>query len=132
MDSSPSLDWMSRAAKRGGAIALGEVFAMELPYPPEVSLGSRVDTDYPQRSLWTTVETMRAHGMRLRGIVEASIDDWHRYHSLHMQAALDWTLENPGHPDAARFNDPAGMRRNLELDGRYLGWAIFVARNGLD
>jgi SAM-dependent methyltransferase len=128
----PALDWMSRAAKRGGAIAIGEVFAMELPFPPDVSLGSRAGTDYPDRTLWATVETMRAHGMRLRGIVEASIDDWHRYHSLHMQAALDWTLENPGHPDAARFNDPAAMRRNIELDGRYLGWAIFVARNGLD
>jgi len=128
----PSLDWMSRAAKRGGAIALGEVFAMELPYPPEVSLGARADTDYPQRSLWTTVETMRAHGMPLRGLVEASTDDWHRYHSLHWQAGLDWTLANPGHPDAAKLNDPAEMRRSLELDGRHLGWAIFVARNGID
>ena len=128
----PALDWMARAAKRGGAIAIGEVFAMALPYPPEVSLGSRASTDYPDRTLWATVETMRARGMRLRGIVEASLDDWHRYHSLHMQAAIDWTLENPGHPDAALLNDPVGMRRNLELDGRYLGWAIFVARNGLD
>jgi hypothetical protein len=128
----PALDWMSRAAKRGGAIALGEVFARELPYPPDVPRGSRADTDYPDRSLWATVEKMRAHEMRLRGIVEASIDDWHRYHSLHMQAALDWTLENPGHPDAALFDNPANLRRNLELDGRYLGWAIFVARNGLD
>ena len=128
----PALDWMSRAAKRGGAIALGEVFATELPYPPEVSLGSRADTDYPQRSLWMTVETMRAHGMPLRGLVEASSDDWHRYHSLHWQAGIDWSLENPGHPDAAKLNNPAGMRRNLELDGRYLGWAIFVARNGHD
>jgi len=128
----PALDWMGHAAKRGGAIALGEVFAMELPYPAEVSLGARADIDYPDRTLWATVETMRARGMRLRGVVEASIDDWHRYHSLHMQAAIDWTLENRGHPDAALLNDPVGMRRNLELDGRYLGWAIFVARNGLD
>jgi SAM-dependent methyltransferase len=126
----PALDWMARAAKPGGAIALGEVFAMAQPYPPEVSLGSRAGTDYPDRTLWATVEAMRTRGMRLRGIVEASIDDWHRYHSLHMQAAIDWTLENPGHPDAALLNDPVGMRRNLELDGRYLGWAIFVARNG--
>jgi cyclopropane fatty-acyl-phospholipid synthase-like methyltransferase len=128
----PALDWMGRAAKRGGIIALGEVFAMKLPYRPEISLGSRAGTDYPDRTLWATVETMRAHGMRLRGIVEASIDDWHRYHSLHMQAALDWTLENPGHPDAAQIDNPASLRRNLELDGRYMGWAIFVARNGMD
>ena len=127
-----ALDWMSCAAKRGGAIALGEVFAIELPYPPQVSLGARADTDYPNRSLWMTVEAMRTRGMRLRGIVEASIDDWNRYHSLHMQAATDWTLENAGHPDAAKLDDPAEMRRNLELDGRHLGWAIFIARNGLD
>jgi len=128
----PALDWMSRAAKRGGAIALGEVFAKELPYPPEVPRGGHADLEYPDRSLWTTVETMRSHGMPLRGLIEASIDDWDRYHSLHWQAGLDWALENPGHPDGAKLNDPAMMRRNLELDRRYTGWAIFVARNGLD
>ncbi|HEY6301365.1 MAG TPA: class I SAM-dependent methyltransferase [Candidatus Binatus sp.] len=127
-----ALDWMSQAAKRGGAIALGEVFAMGLPYPPEVSLGSRASTDYPDRTLWATVETMCAHGMPLRGLVEASTDDWHRYHSLHWQAGMDWALENPGNPDAALLNDRDGMRRAIELDGRYMGWAIFVARNGLD
>ena len=75
-----ALDWMSQAAKRGGAIALGEVFAKELPYPPEVPRGGRADLDYPERSLLTTVETIRAHGLPLRGIIEASTDDWDRYH----------------------------------------------------
>jgi hypothetical protein len=122
---------MSRAAKRGGAIALGEVFAKELPYPPEVPRGGRADLDYPERSLLTTVETIRARGLPLRGMIEASTDDWDRYHSLHWQAAMDWTLENPGHPDTVKLSDPAGMRLDL-LDRRYCGWAIFVARNGLD
>jgi SAM-dependent methyltransferase len=126
----PALDWMGRAAKRGGMIALGEVFAKELPYPAEVPRGGRADLDYPERSLLTTVETMRAHGMPLRGLIEASADDWDRYHSLHWQAGMDWALENPGHPDAARLNDTAGMRLDL-LDRRYSGWAIFIARNGL-
>ena len=93
--------------------------------------GGRADLDYPERSLLTTVETMRAHGLPLRGLIEASTDDWDRYHSLHWQAGLDWTLENPGHPDVAKLTDPAGMRLDL-LDRRYCGWAIFVARNGLD
>ena len=127
----PALDWMSAAAKRGGAIALGEVFAKELPYPPEIPRGGRADLDYPERSLLTTVETMRAHGLPLRGLIEASADDWDRYHSLHWQAGMDWALENPGHPDAAKVFNPAGMRRDL-LDRRYCGWAIFVARNGMD
>jgi cyclopropane fatty-acyl-phospholipid synthase-like methyltransferase len=128
----PALDWMSRAAKHGGTIAIGEVFAKELPFPPEIASDSRFKRDYPERSLWTTVEIMRAHGLPLRGLIEASTDDFDRYHSLHWQAAMDWALENPRHPDAARMNDPAGQRRNLELDRRYQGWAIFVARNGLD
>jgi SAM-dependent methyltransferase len=128
----PALDWMTRAGKCGGMIAIGEVFARELPYPPEVPRGGQADFDYPGRSLWTTVETMRAHGMPLRGLIEASNDDWDRYHSLHWQAAQDWALENRGHPDVARLTDPAMIRRNLELDRRYSGWAIFVARNGAD
>ena len=128
----PTLDWMSVAAKRGGTIAIGEVFARELPYPPELPRSGRAALDYPERSLWTTVETMRARGLPLRGIIEASVDDWDRYHSLHMQAAMDWRLENPGNPDAAIFNDPARLRQSLELDRRYSGWAIFVARNGTD
>src|SRR5271168_5256094 len=114
----PALDWMGHAAKRGGAIALGEVFAKELPYPPEVPRGGRADLDYPERSLLTTVETMRAHGMPLRGLVEASVDDWDRYHSLHWQAGMDWALEHPGDPDSVKVTDPAGMRLDL-LDRRY-------------
>ncbi len=127
----PALDWMSHAAKRGGAIALGEVFAKELPYPPEIPRGGRADFDYPARSLLATVETMRAKGLPLRGLIEASADDWDRYHSLHWQAGMDWALAHPGDLDALKLSDQAGMRLDL-LDRRYCGWAIFVARNGLD
>jgi cyclopropane fatty-acyl-phospholipid synthase-like methyltransferase len=126
-----ALGWMSRAAKPGAAIAIGEVFARQLPIPQELLSNPATRRDYPDRTLWTTVEIMRAHGLALRGLVEASDDDWDRYHSLHWQAAMDWALENPGHPDAARMTDPAAQRRNLELDRRYQGWAIFVVRNGL-
>jgi SAM-dependent methyltransferase len=126
-----ALDWMSRAAKPGGSIAIGEVFAKELPMPPELLSDPDFRRDYPDRTLWDTVEILRTHGLPLRGLIEASTDDWDRYHSLHWQAAMDWALENPGHPDAARFKDPGSQRRNLELDRRYQGWAIFVVRNGL-
>ena len=128
----PALDWMTRAAKPGGIVAIGEVFARELPYPPEVPRAGRAALDYPERSLWATVEIMRAHGLPLRGMIEASNDDWDRYHSLHWQAAMDWALENPKDPDAAKFRKQAGVRQNLELDRRYVGWAIFVTRNGTE
>ena len=101
------------------------MFAKVLPLPA----GLPSNRGYEARSLWTTVATMRAHGLMPRGIVESSIDDWNRYHSLHWQAALDWAMENPGSPDAASLLDPAGQRCDLEFDGRAIGWAIVVARN---
>lgn len=123
-----ALQWMSRYAKRGGVVAIGEPFAKELPLPDELSGAS---AKYDARSLWMTVDKMRSHCLALRGIVESSADDWDRYESLHWQAALDWTLENPGHPDAGKLIAPdAAQRRYLEIERRYIGWAIFVARNG--
>jgi ubiquinone/menaquinone biosynthesis C-methylase UbiE len=126
-----ALDWMSRAAKPGAAIAIGEVFAKELPMPPELLSDPALRRDHPERTLRDTVEIMRARGLPLRGLIEASTDDWDRYRSLPWQAAMDWALENPGDPDAALMKDHAGQLRDLELDRHYLGWAIFVARNGL-
>ena len=123
----PALDWMARYAKPGGTIAIGEVFAKVLPLPDDLP----ANRGYEARSLWTTVEKMRAHGLIPRGIVESSVDDWNRYHSLHWQAALDWALENPDTTDSKRLIDPAGQRSDLEFDGRVIGWAILVARNGL-
>jgi cyclopropane fatty-acyl-phospholipid synthase-like methyltransferase len=128
----PALDWMRRATKPGGIVAIGEVFAKELPYPPEVPRAGRAALDYPERYLWATIETMRAHGLPLRGKIEASTDDWDRYESLHWQAAMDWALENPQDPDAAKFKSQAELRRYIELDRRYVSWAIFIARNGMD
>jgi ubiquinone/menaquinone biosynthesis C-methylase UbiE len=127
-----ALDWMSRTAKPGAAIAIGEVLAKQLPLPPELLSVPEFHRDYPDRTLWQIVEIMRARGLPLRGLIEASTDDWDRYHSLHWQAAMDWARENPGHPDASLLNDPNAQRRALELDRPYLGWAIFVVRNGLD
>lgn len=126
-----ALDWMSRAAKPGGMIAIGEVFAKELPMPAEVLNDPVFRRDYPERTLWQTVQAMRERGLALRGLVEATTDDWNHYESLHWQAALDWLLENPNHPDAAQMRDLTFQRRSLDIDRRYLGWAVFVLRNGL-
>jgi ubiquinone/menaquinone biosynthesis C-methylase UbiE len=122
-----ALDWMSRHAKPGGTVLIGEVFAKILPLPDDLPR----NRGYEPRSLWTTVEKMQARGLILRGIVESSIDDWNRYHSLHWQAALDWALEHPDSPDAAGMTEPAGKRCDLEFYARVIGWAILVARNGL-
>jgi SAM-dependent methyltransferase len=120
----PALDWMSQKTKPGGTIAIGEVFARVLPLPDNLP-----SNRYPEmRSLWTTFEKIRERGLRPRGIVESSIDDWNHYHSLHWQAALDWARHNPDSPDAALMIDPEGQRCDLEIDGRLIGWAIFVAR----
>ena len=118
-----------RYTKPDGTIAIGEVFAKALPLPSYLPS----NRGYEARSLWTTVEKMRAHGLIPRGIVESSTDDWNRYESLHWQAAVDWALENRGHPDAREMLDPGkGIRTYVEFDRRCIGWAIFVARNGAD
>jgi cyclopropane fatty-acyl-phospholipid synthase-like methyltransferase len=126
----PALDWMRRSAKPGGIVAIGEVFANQLPMPADIANMPRYSGC--ARSLWMTVEAMRSLGLMLRGMVESSRDDWNRYHSLHWQAALDWALANPGQPDIKILTDPTGQRCDLEFDGRCIGWAIFVARNGTD
>jgi ubiquinone/menaquinone biosynthesis C-methylase UbiE len=122
----PALDWMLRSAHPGGTIAIGEVFAKLLSLPDDLPS----NRGYEARSLWTTVEKMRARGLMPRGIVESSIDDWNRYHSLHWQASLDFALANPDRPEAERLLDSKGQWCDLEFDGRVIGWAIFVARNG--
>ncbi len=124
----PALDWMTRCAKPGGVVAIGEVFATQLP----LAKGIPRDSECDGRSLWMTVEAMRSRGLISRGIVEASVDDWNRYHSLHWQAAIDWALANPGQADVKILTDPEGQRSSLQFDGRCIGWAILVARNGLD
>ncbi len=127
----PAMEWMTRAAKPGATIAIGEIFARQLPFPDEVT-GDGHSLGYEPRTLWMTVERMRAHGLILRGIVEASDDEWNRYESLHWQAAVDWALENPGNPDAKTMIDPSsGQRFYFEIDRRCIGWAIFVLQNGL-
>jgi hypothetical protein len=124
----PALEWMKSQAKPGGMIAIGEVvFARVLPLPSDLPAHRSCDP----RSLWTTVAKMRERGLIPCGTVGSSIDDWNRYHSLHRRAALDWVLENPDSPDVAIVMNPEGQRSDLEIDGRMIGWAIIVARNGL-
>ena len=120
----PALEWMQSLVKPEGMVAIGEVFARVLPLPDDLP-----PRGYERRSLWNTAETMRKRGLMLRGIVESSIDDWNRYHSLHWQAALDWAEQNPDSPDVSLFMDPEGQRCDLEIDGRQVGWAILVAQN---
>jgi SAM-dependent methyltransferase len=120
----PALEWMKSRVKPTGIVAIGEVFAKVLPLADNVASHRRIGA----LSLWTTADKIRARGLLLRGIVESSVDDWNRYHSLHWQAALDWTLAHPDSPDAALMLDPEGQCSDLERDRRALGWTIFVAR----
>lgn len=120
----PALDWMMDCAKIDGRVAIGEVFAKTIPLPADLPR----NRGYEERTLWMTVEKMQSHGLLLRGLVESSIDDWNRYHSLHWQAALEWAREHPDFSDAARMIDPAGRRVDVEFDGRAIGWAILIGQ----
>jgi SAM-dependent methyltransferase len=124
----PAPDWMSHKTKPGGMIAIGEVFAKVLPLPGQPALGQiqilrgAISFHYRRK--------LRERGLIPHGIVESSIDDWNRYHSLHWQAGLAWAQANPGSPDAEALMNPEGQRCDLEIDGRIIGWAIIIAQNG--
>lgn len=118
-----ALPWMRRTVKPNGVLALGEVFANEVPYPPDV-------IDEQVHDLSTTVNALEKHGLELTGLIVASPDDWDHYESMHWRAAHEWAAEHPDHPDRDELLQHTAQWRERYLGGgrRYLGWAIFVAK----
>lgn len=118
-----ALPWMRRALKPDGVLAIGEVFANEIPFPPEAIAQHVYD-------LPGTVDVLQEHGLELMGLIAASPDDWDHYESMHWRAAREWAAENPDHADRAELLQHTATWRERYLRGgrRYLGWAIFVTK----
>ncbi|MBI3944983.1 MAG: class I SAM-dependent methyltransferase [Armatimonadetes bacterium] len=124
-----ALDWMRRAVKPEGVLALGEVFLHRAPLPPDVLeyAGDDVPTS---RDLAETVAAIEARGLELTGFTAASVDDWDGYESLHWRAAREWARENPDHPgrDVVLERVRRGREGYFRWERECLGWGIFVAR----
>jgi SAM-dependent methyltransferase len=122
----PALDWMRRAVRPGGTIAIGEPYAIQSSLPPEL----QPDWGESLRDLPGLVDALEQDDLTLTGMILASPDDWDRYVSLHWRAALEWAELNPDHPDRLELVQRvvAGRESYLRWERQAIGWGIFVAR----
>ena len=120
-----TLSALTRAARPGGDVVVGEPFWRRLPLP------EGVDED-GYTSLAGTAGRFAATGLRLHTLIASSADDWDRYESLHWRALEEWLAANPDDPDAPEIGrrHQANRDRYLSVDRELLGWAIFGARKG--
>jgi SAM-dependent methyltransferase len=119
-----TLDWLARAVKPGGRVAVGEPYALK-PFPRDV--GERwAEYDRPAADI---VERMAARGLALTGLIVSSDDDWDQYEAMQWRAATRWLRTHPDDPDAAWLSAKiAGDRaRYIAEERACFGWAVFVA-----
>ena len=119
-----AIDWLARAARPGGRVAIGEPFALR-PFPPNVAAHW---AEY-DRTAADIADLMAARGLMVTGVIASSTDDWDHYESQHWRAAAAWLRAHPDDPDAAWLAEKAAAdcRRHLSEERDCFGWAVFVA-----
>jgi ubiquinone/menaquinone biosynthesis C-methylase UbiE len=124
-DLAGALDWMVRAVRPGGRIAIGEPFAAR-PMPADIAARW---TEY-DRTIADVGEMFQDRGFDLTGIVGSSTDDWDHYESQHWRAAANFVAAHPDDPDVdeIKAKSDADRARYLAIERDCFGWAIFVAR----
>jgi SAM-dependent methyltransferase len=121
-----TLEVLDPAVRDGGFIAVGEPYWRTWPLPER----AEPDEGEDFLPLPETIERFEAAGLELVTLIDASLDDWDRYESLHWLAADEWLAQHNGETDAedirvlnGRFRD-----RYLRWQRELLGWAIIVGR----
>lgn len=114
----PALDWIARAVRSGGRIAIGDVHAVE---------AEDVSDELP--SLGELSHVAEGVGFDLVGLVSASLDDWDRYESRHWANIAAWAAQNPDHPKRDDMLIASRRYRNdyLTSERGRIGWSILVA-----
>ena len=115
---------LSPAVRSGGFVAVGEPYWRIWPLPEEV------DSDEGYVSLSETVGRFQAAGLVPVALIDASLDDWDRYETLHWHTTEKWLVEHPGHPDAPAIRQhlDSDRERYLGWQRDLLGWAIIIGR----
>src|SRR5262249_55736839 len=118
-----TLPHLRRAAKPGGHVVVGEPYWRRWPLPDGIA-----DDGYV--SLHDTVDRFHAAVLVLVPLIDASLDDWDRYETLHWRALEEWLAATPDDPDADEIRRRHDTNRTAYLRWQrdLLGWAIFVAR----
>jgi SAM-dependent methyltransferase len=121
-----TLDALTPAVRPGGHVAVGEPYWRQWPLPEdfEPEPGEEFVT------LPATVARFEAAGLEPVTLIDASLDDWDRYESLHWLAADEWLREHPDDPDAdeIRARSERDRLRYLRWTRDLLGWAIVAGR----
>lgn len=116
---------LSPAVRRGGFVAVGEPYWRVWP-PPE---GTDIRGE-EYVTLAGTVGRFEETGLTPVALIDASLDDWDRYETLHWKAAEEWLSEHPDAPDAEEIRSLIERDRDryLRWQRDMLGWAIIVGR----
>jgi SAM-dependent methyltransferase len=84
------------AVRGGGFIAVGEPYWRTWPLPER----AEPDEGEDFLPLPETIERFQAAGLELVTLIDASLDDWDRYESLHWLTAEKWLTQHTHDPDA--------------------------------
>ena len=124
-DLAGTLEWMTKAVRPGGRIAIGEPFAAR-PMPADIAARW---TEY-NRTVADIGEMFRDRGFDLTCVVGSSTGDWDHYESQHWRAAANFVAAHPDDPDVeeVKTKSDADRARYLAIERDCFGWAIFVAR----
>jgi SAM-dependent methyltransferase len=114
------------AVRPSGFIAVGEPYWRRWPLPDafEPDPGEEFVT------LPATVKRFQAAELFPVTLIDASLDDWDRYETLHWLAAEEWLNEHSDDPGAEEIRTRAKYYRDryLRWQRDLLGWAIIVGR----
>jgi SAM-dependent methyltransferase len=114
------------AVRGGDFIAVGEPYWREWPLPER----AEPDEGEDYLPLPDTIERFQTVGLELVALIDASLDDWDRYESLHWLTAEKWLTEHTHDPDAENIRVLNGRFRDryLRWQRELMGWAIIVGR----
>jgi SAM-dependent methyltransferase len=117
---------LTPAARRDGVVAVGEPYWRVWPLPE----GVEADIGAGFVTLPATVERFQAGGLAPVAMIDASVDDWDRYETLHWLAAEEWLRAHPDDPDATEIRSriASDRERYLRWQRDLLGWAIIAGR----
>jgi SAM-dependent methyltransferase len=106
--------------RRGGHVAVGEVYRRRQPVRPDDEFASLAET----------VRRFERVGPPVTVLIAASEQDWDAYESLHWASLEGWLAENAGHAEAAeiRAQHERWKWRYLEQEREAQGWAILAGK----
>lgn len=127
-----TLDLLDRATRdESSLLVVGEPFWIE--EPPSEAVAALADGDEDQFALLPDLlEGAQRAGYEPVEMIRSSDDSWDRYEAKQWKTVDGYLRENPDDPereDLYRWIDD-NRSAYLEYGRRYLGWGVFVFRNG--